>query len=76
MKKQEEIQAHEEEIQRGRMAKRQRLLEEQKTTGQSVVSTQSIHIDTNLDDIKINTLPEKSCAVQICTGEVKLGFVI
>ncbi|KAI0207387.1 tRNA-splicing endonuclease subunit Sen34 [Lamellibrachia satsuma] len=68
VKKREEIQAHEEEIQRGRMVKRQRLLEEQKTTGQSVVSTQSIHIDTNLDDIKINTLPEKSCAVQICTA--------
>lgn len=74
VKKREEVRAHADEIRRGRVAKRQRLIEDQKDAGQSeatghcVDAAQSAHVDVNLDDIKITTLPEKSAAVQIFTA--------
>ena len=74
VKKRDEIQAHEAEIRRGKMAKRRRLLQQQEDTGQDVVT--ATQVDTTLDDIEINALPEKSCAVQICTGEIVLKVVM
>ena len=71
MKKRDEIQAHEAEIRRGKMAKRRKLLQQQEDTGSDVVT--ETQIDMTLDDIEINDLPEKSCAVQICTGEIMLN---
>ena len=71
VKKRDEIQAHEAEIRRGKMAKRRRLLQQQDDTGLDVVA--ETQVDMTLDDIEINALPEKSCAVQICTGEIVLN---
>ena len=61
------------------MAKRQRLVKDQidadeaESTGHCVDFAKPAHVDVSLDDIKITALPEKSAAIQICTGEVKLS---
>ena len=61
------------------MAKRQRLMKDQidagqtEATGHCVNAAKPEHVDVSLDDIKITALPEKSAAIQICTGEVRFS---
>ena len=64
-------------IAKGRKAKRNRLLEEQKQLGMEVDDTEfEKEVEVNIDDIEIAPIKESSSVVQLFTGWCPFVFVL